>query len=60
MTMRVLLAVGLLAVTAGPAAAETFGGFSGVDRPYLVNSDKVCTPLVVTAGAAKPPASPSG
>ncbi|MBA3452746.1 MAG: hypothetical protein H0T42_06635, partial [Deltaproteobacteria bacterium] len=53
MTMRVLLAAGLLAVTAGPAAAETFGGFSGVDRPYLVNSDKVCTPLVVTAGAAK-------
>ncbi len=53
MTMRVLLAVGLLAVTAGPVAAETFGGFSGVDRPYLVNSDKICTPLVVAGGAAK-------
>jgi len=53
MTMRALLAAGLLAVTAGPAAADTFGGFSGVDRPYLVNSDKVCTPLIVTAGTAK-------
>ena len=53
MTMRVLLAAGLLAVTAGSAAAETFGGFSGVDRPYLVNSDKVCTPLVVIGGVAK-------
>ncbi len=53
MTMRALLAAGLLAVTAGPAAADTFGGFSGVDRPYLVNSDKVCTPLVVTGGTAK-------
>lgn len=53
MTMRAVLAVGLLAVTAGPAAAETFGGFSGVDRPYLVNSDKVCTPIVVTGGTAK-------
>jgi len=53
MTMRVLLTAGLLVVTAGPVAADTFGGFSGVDRPYLVNSDKVCTPIMVTAGTAK-------
>ena len=37
---------------ATPAAADTFGGFSGVDRPYLVNQDRVCTPLKVTGTAA--------
>src|SRR5690242_7710199 len=30
----------LLAVT--PAVADTFGGFSGVDTPYLVNRDRIC------------------
>jgi hypothetical protein len=34
------------------ASADNFGGFSGVDRPYLVNSDKVCTPLKVENGVA--------
>jgi hypothetical protein len=42
----------VVAWVAGLASADTFGGFSGVDRPYLVNSDRVCTPLVVTAGKA--------
>ncbi len=37
---------------AGSAGADTFGGFSGVDRPYLVNSDRACVPLVVASGAA--------
>ena len=50
--MRAALVAALLAAAAGPVAADTFGGFSGVDRPYLVNSDKVCAPLVVVAGAA--------
>jgi hypothetical protein len=40
----------LLAST--PAAADTFGGFSGVDTPYLVNRDRICYPLAVKAGAA--------
>lgn len=44
-----LVASVLLAV---PAAADTFGGFSGVDRPYLVNQDRVCTPLVVVKATA--------
>src|SRR3954467_15083718 len=48
--MRLLTAATLL--WALPAAADTFGGFSGVDRPYQVNQDRVCTPLVVTAGKA--------
>jgi hypothetical protein len=56
MTMRASLSAGLLAVGvligAGTAAADSFGGFSGVDRPYLVNQDKVCAPLPVTAGTA--------
>ncbi|MDX2087919.1 MAG: hypothetical protein SFX73_08720 [Kofleriaceae bacterium] len=51
--MRHWLAVSLVASLAVPAAADTFGGFSGVDRPYLVNQDKVCTPLPVEGGIAK-------
>jgi hypothetical protein len=42
----------MLLAIATPAAADTFGGFSGVDRPYLVNQDRVCHPLEVIAGAA--------
>jgi hypothetical protein len=39
------------------AGADTFGGFSGVDRPYLVNQDRVCRPIAVANGtAAGPPA----
>ncbi|HET9619837.1 MAG TPA: hypothetical protein VFP84_00625 [Kofleriaceae bacterium] len=34
------------------ARADTFSGFSGVDRHYLVNQDRVCTPIVVSGGAA--------
>ena len=37
---------------AAPAAAGTFGGFSGVDRPYLVDQDRICQPLEVKDGAA--------
>src|SRR5678816_3437074 len=47
------LASGLAIVSLASAArADTFGGFSGVDRPYLVNQDRVCTPIVVAASAA--------
>ena len=41
-----------LLLLAAPAAADTFGGFSGVAPPYLVNQDRVCTPLEVKGGAA--------
>ena len=41
-----------LLLLAAPAAADTFGGFSGVSPPYLVNQDRVCTPLEVKGGAA--------
>lgn len=37
---------------AGTARADTFGGFSGVDRPYLVNQDRVCQPIAVASSAA--------
>ena len=47
--MRPVVAVILVAAS---AYADTFGGFSGVDRPYQVNQDRVCKPLVVTAGKA--------
>ena len=42
--MRSGLALLLLAT---PAFADSFGGFSGVDRPYLVSPDRVCAPLEV-------------
>lgn len=51
MAMQRALALTLFLVSV-PAAADTFGGFSGVDKPYLVNQDKVCTPLAVSDGAA--------
>lgn len=47
-----LLVLGSVLGLASAARADKFGGFSGVDRPYLVNQDRVCTPLKVTAGAA--------
>lgn len=51
--MRTLAATVLVAAAAvAPAAADTFGGFSGVDRPYQVNQDRACTPLVVASGKA--------
>jgi hypothetical protein len=53
MAMRSAPALATLIFLATPAAANTFGGFSGVDKPYLVNQDKICMPLAVTAGAAK-------
>jgi hypothetical protein len=49
MAMRTALVL-VLAVT--PAAADTFGGFSGVDAPYLVNQDRVCQPLAIKDGTA--------
>ncbi|HWU86723.1 MAG TPA: hypothetical protein VN253_05595, partial [Kofleriaceae bacterium] len=45
-------ALAAVAGLAGSARADRFGGFSGVDRPYLVNQDRICTPLAVTGGAA--------
>jgi hypothetical protein len=54
MVMRTALPLTLVLAgsLAGSAAADTFGGFSGVDTPYLVNRDRVCHPLAITAGAA--------
>jgi len=36
----------------GTAAADTFGGFSSIDAPYLVNQDRLCAPLEVVNGKA--------
>jgi len=47
------IALALLTAATTAASADTFGGFSGVDRMYLVNADKVCAPLAVDAGIAK-------
>lgn len=41
-----------LAGLASSAGADTFSGFSGVDRAYLVNQDRVCTPIVVANSTA--------
>ena len=48
--MLVLIAV--VVALGAPAAADTFGGFSGTSPPYLVNQDRVCTPLEVMSGVA--------
>src|SRR5262245_60335508 len=37
---------------AGAARAVKLGGFSGVDRAYLVNQDKVFSPLKLNEGVA--------
>ncbi len=50
--MTVRLAGILLLALATPAAADTFGGFSGVDKDYLVNSDRLCKPIRVESGKA--------
>lgn len=47
-----LLVLGGSLLVAGTAHADKLGGFSGVDRPYLVNQDRVCTPLKVVNDAA--------
>jgi hypothetical protein len=52
MAMRSATALAALVMVSAPAAADTFGGFSGVDRPYLVDRDKVCAPLTVKDGAS--------
>ena len=39
-------------VLGGTAGADTFGGFSSIDAPYLVNQDRLCTPLEVVNGQA--------
>jgi hypothetical protein len=44
--------VGVLGILTATASADTFGGFSSIDAPYLVNQDRVCTPLEVTNGQA--------
>jgi hypothetical protein len=49
MAMRAALALLLIPALSW---ADSFGGFSGVDRPYLVNADKVCAPIKVANGAA--------
>ena len=51
MQMRLVFAL-LLALAATSAMADSFGGFSGVTSPYLVNQDRVCAPLAVSNGVA--------
>jgi hypothetical protein len=50
---RIAIALPLVAALASaPARADTFSGFSGVDRHYLVNQDRACLPVSVVDGAA--------
>jgi hypothetical protein len=49
---RLVLALPIVAALSGVAAADSFAGFSGVDRFYLVSPDRVCTPLAVKSGKA--------
>jgi len=49
---RILFAAMALAAFRTAAAADSFAGFSGVDRFYLVAPDRVCKPLEVRQGKA--------
>lgn len=55
--MRALcLALVLCLAWTSSVLADTFGGFSAVERSYLVNQDRVCGLLPVTDGVATGPA----
>ncbi len=41
-----------LTLAAGVAEADSFGGIAANEKSYLVGASRVCTPVVVTAGAA--------
>lgn len=51
--MRLASILSTLVLTAGIAGADSFGGVAGNEKSYLVGRDKVCTPIAVTAAAAK-------
>src|SRR3569623_1159126 len=51
MAMRWVLVATTISL-GGTAYADTFGGFSSIDVPYLVNQDRLCTPLEVVNGKA--------
>jgi len=51
---RFFLAGATLIATSVAVQADTFGGFSGVDKPYLVNQDRVCNPLAASATTGTP------
>jgi len=54
MAMRsvALVLVSWIAIDPSVASADKLGGFSKLDRSYLVNQDRVCQPVVVKDGAA--------
>jgi hypothetical protein len=52
MTRTLLAAVMAVGALAGVAHADGFGGVAGNEKTYLVGRDRVCVPLVVTAGKA--------
>ena len=49
---RWVLATVVLAGFGGVATAESFSGFSGIDRYYQLGPDRVCVPLKVTSAKA--------
>src|SRR3569833_1456109 len=51
MAMRWVLVATTISL-GGTAYADTFGGFSSIAVPYLVNQDRLCTPLEVVNGKA--------
>src|SRR3569623_2737331 len=51
MAMRWVLVATTISL-GGTAYADTFGGISSIDVPYLVSQDRLCTPLEVVNGKA--------
>ena len=49
---RAAAVAAILPLAAGVAEADSFGGIAANEKSYLVGASRVCTPIVVTAGAA--------
>jgi hypothetical protein len=52
-TRAFAVAAALVAATAGVASADTFGGFAGNEKTYVLGREKICEPLKVAAAAAR-------
>ena len=48
-----LLATAAMLCAAGTAAADSFGGFAGNEKAYVLGREKACQALVVTAAVAR-------
>lgn len=51
--MKAAVVAGVLLASAGVAAADSFGGFAGNEKSYVLGREKVCEPIKVSAATAR-------